>query len=122
MEIHGKGPVRSGAPSPQQLEHTVQQGETLEGIANQHNISAESLLSNNSQIKNGQVEPGQVLSIPEHRKQTVMAEKGIARTSKMYLNLPPRVPETQQSGVILINHSSLQGKQEPLKEKPTKKC
>ena len=93
MEIHGTGPVRPGAQGPQQLEHTVQQGETLEGIANQHNVSAESLLS-----------------------------RELQRTPKMYLNLPPRVPETLQSGVILINHSSLQGKQEPLREKPTKKC
>lgn len=82
MEIHGTGPVGPGASGPQQLEHTVRQGETLEGIASQHNVSPESLLRNNSQIKNGQVEPGQVLSIPEDKKQTAIAEKGIAKHAK----------------------------------------
>ena len=66
MRVGGGGRVAGGGGGDAN-QHTVQAGETLQGIAQQHGISEKALLKSNPQIKDqANLQPGELLNIPAH--------------------------------------------------------
>jgi hypothetical protein len=59
----GQSSSIGGGENP--FQHTVQQGDTLDSIAGQYGVTKHALLENNTHVTGEQLQPGQVLQIPQ---------------------------------------------------------